>query len=123
MWHGSHYIIYFYIFTFSFLLFFFACNSAFEQGHMEPWRYINAFIIIIFLYYVLVIVVDPPDLVSDPSHHRHPPGGSLSSLLHQGRRWRLRELPRRCVLCFEVVPGIVAVVMTDVSIAFGLKGI
>ena len=23
------------------------CNSAFEQGHLEPWRYINAFIIII----------------------------------------------------------------------------
>ena len=26
---------------------FFACNSAFEQGYLEPWRYINAFIIII----------------------------------------------------------------------------
>ena len=24
-----------------------ACNSAFEWGHLEPWRYINAFIIII----------------------------------------------------------------------------
>ena len=28
---------------------FFACNSAFEQGHLEPWRYINAFIIL-FLF-------------------------------------------------------------------------
>ena len=44
------YIIYFYIFTFSFFTVFFACNSAFEQGHLEPWRYINAFIIIIINY-------------------------------------------------------------------------
>ena len=44
------YIIYFYIFTFScFFTGFVACNSAFEQGHLEPWRYINAFIIILLL--------------------------------------------------------------------------
>ena len=41
------YIIYFVIITFSFFTVFFTCNSAFEQGHLEPWRYINAFIIII----------------------------------------------------------------------------
>ena len=26
------------------------CNSAFEQGHLDLWRYINAFIIIITQY-------------------------------------------------------------------------
>ena len=41
--------MYFYIFTFSFFSVFFTCNSAFEQGHLEPWRYINAFIIIIII--------------------------------------------------------------------------
>ena len=48
------YIICFYMFLyFSFILiFYFACNSAFEQGYLEPWRYINAFIILfIILYY------------------------------------------------------------------------
>ena len=43
----------FYIFTFSiFSMFFFknlVCNSAFEQGHLEPWRYKNACIIIIII--------------------------------------------------------------------------
>ena len=35
-----------------FLIFFFLClKKNFEQGHLEPWRYINAFIIII-MYYV-----------------------------------------------------------------------
>ena len=38
----------FYIFP---LFLFFACNSAFEQGYLEPWRYINAFIIIIIIMY------------------------------------------------------------------------
>ena len=28
---------------------FFTFNIAFEQGHLEPWRYINAFIIIIII--------------------------------------------------------------------------
>ena len=28
-------------------VFYLHCNSAFEQGHLEPWRYINAF----FFYY------------------------------------------------------------------------
>ena len=40
------YILYLYLLFFTG---FFACNSAFEQGHLEPWRYINAFIIIIIL--------------------------------------------------------------------------
>ena len=48
------YIIFFYIFTFIHL--FFACNSAFEQGHLEPWRYINAFIIIII---IIIIIIYP----------------------------------------------------------------
>ena len=40
------YIIFFISLPLVFLLFFFTCNSAFEKGHLEPWRYINAFIII-----------------------------------------------------------------------------
>ena len=40
--------IYIYIFTFSITMFLnFLCNYAFEQGHLEPWRYRNDFIIII----------------------------------------------------------------------------
>ena len=27
----------------------FFCNSAFEQGHLDPWRYKNALIIIIII--------------------------------------------------------------------------
>ena len=38
--------MFFYIFP---LFLFFACNSAFEQGYLEPWHYINAFIIIIII--------------------------------------------------------------------------
>ena len=37
------------VFLLFFFTVFFTCNSAFEQGHLEPWRYINAFIIIILL--------------------------------------------------------------------------
>ena len=40
------------IITFSFFTVFFTCNSAFEQGHLEPWRYINAVIIIIIIIQV-----------------------------------------------------------------------
>ena len=51
------YVVYFFIFIYIFIslplaLYFFLnflCNSAFEQGHLEPWRYINAFIIIIII--------------------------------------------------------------------------
>ena len=49
-------IIFLYIFLLYYMFFdifpfflFFACNSAFEQGYLEPWRYINAFIIIIII--------------------------------------------------------------------------
>ena len=31
------------------------CNSAFEQGHLEPWRYINAFIIIIIIIIIIYL--------------------------------------------------------------------
>ena len=37
--HFSFILYVFYIFP---LFLFFACNSAFEQGYLEPWRYINA---------------------------------------------------------------------------------
>ena len=39
--------IFLYIFTLAFLLCFFnlLCISTFEQCHLEPWRYINAFIL------------------------------------------------------------------------------
>ena len=47
---------YFYIITFSFFYCFVTCNSAFEQGHLEPWRYINAFIIIIFIIIIIIIL-------------------------------------------------------------------
>ena len=44
----TFFILYFFIsLPLVFFTVFFACNSTFEQGHMEPWRYINAFIIII----------------------------------------------------------------------------
>ena len=48
------YIIYFYIITF---IFFFTCDSAFEQGHLEPWRYINAFIIISIAIIIIIIII------------------------------------------------------------------
>ena len=49
------YIYLYYIFSVSLPLFFlfFACDSTFEQGHLEPWRYINAFIIITSILPVL----------------------------------------------------------------------
>ena len=31
------------------LFLFFACNSAFEQGYLEPWRYINALLLLLLL--------------------------------------------------------------------------
>ena len=45
----------FYIFTF-FTGFVGACNNAFEQGHLEPWRYINAFIIVIIIIIIIIII-------------------------------------------------------------------
>ena len=36
-------------------MFFFTCNSAFEQGHLEPWRYKNAFIIIIIIIIIMYL--------------------------------------------------------------------
>ena len=38
--------MFFYIFP---LFLFFACNSAFEQGYLEPWRYINALLLLLIL--------------------------------------------------------------------------
>ena len=38
-------------------LFFYACNSAFEQGHLEPWRYINDFIIIIIIIIIIIRII------------------------------------------------------------------
>ena len=38
-----------------FLNVFFTCNSAFEQGHLEPWRYKNAFIIIIIIIIIMYL--------------------------------------------------------------------
>ena len=45
------FMLYFFynIFPLAFVLFYFLCTSAFEQGHLEPWRYRNASIIIIIL--------------------------------------------------------------------------
>ena len=45
--------LYIYIPLVFFVTVFFACNSAFEQGHLEPWRYINDFIIIILCSWFL----------------------------------------------------------------------
>ena len=42
-------IIYFYIITF--LLLCFTCTSAFEQGHLEPWRYYNALLLLLLLLF------------------------------------------------------------------------
>ena len=43
--------------TFSFCTVFLSCNSAFEQGHLELWRYINAFIIIIIIRIIAIIII------------------------------------------------------------------
>ena len=40
------YIILYILYIYLYYYYYFACNRAFEQGHLEPWRYINAFIII-----------------------------------------------------------------------------
>ena len=40
------YYMFFYIFP---LFLFFACNSAFERGYLEPWRYINALLLLLLL--------------------------------------------------------------------------
>ena len=32
------------------------CNNAFEQGNLDLWRYINAFIIIIIYIYIYMII-------------------------------------------------------------------
>ena len=48
--------LFYYLFLYFSIIFYFyvvACNSAFEQGHLDPWRYINAFIIISIIYYNL----------------------------------------------------------------------
>ena len=34
-----------------------SCNSAFEQGNLDLWRYINGFIIIIIYYYIIIIFI------------------------------------------------------------------
>ena len=54
------YIICFYIFLY-FLFLFFASNSAFEQGNLDPWRYINAFIIIIIIVLPLLGLLSRED--------------------------------------------------------------
>ena len=48
------FILCFLYFSFIFNFYFVACNSAFEQGYLEPWRYMNAFIIIIIIIHLLV---------------------------------------------------------------------
>ena len=52
--------MYFFISTFSIFRMFFnlRCNIAFEQGHLEPWRYRNAFIIIIIIIGISVVDED-----------------------------------------------------------------
>ena len=45
--HFSFILYVFYIFP---LFLFFACNSAFEQGYLEPWRYINALLLLLLLF-------------------------------------------------------------------------
>ena len=42
------YTFYLYIIDFLYQLDFLFCNSAFEQGHLDTWRYKNALIIIMF---------------------------------------------------------------------------
>ena len=42
-YNNLFYIIYFYIIALSFFTVFFTCNCVFEQGHLEPWRYITDF--------------------------------------------------------------------------------
>ena len=55
--------ILFYTFYFLFVyhrflyqLYFLFCNSAFEQGHLDPWRNKNALIIIIIIIIILVML-------------------------------------------------------------------
>ena len=43
------FIFYLYIIDFYINWMFLFCNSAFEQGHLDTWRYKNALIIIILL--------------------------------------------------------------------------
>ena len=45
------FILYFLNLYLYFFKFYLCLKKNFEQGHVEPWRYINAFIIII-MYYV-----------------------------------------------------------------------
>ena len=47
------YTFYFYLYIIDFLyqLFFLFCNNAFEQGHLDTWRYKNALIIIIIIIF------------------------------------------------------------------------
>ena len=51
----------------SFYRFLFTCSSAFEQGHLEPWRYINVFIIINI---IIPLTGDPPS--NDEPHGEYP---------------------------------------------------
>ena len=46
-----------YVFFYCFFFVFFTCNSAFEQVHLEPWRYINAFIIYYYYYYYYYYII------------------------------------------------------------------
>ncbi len=34
------------------------CNSAFEQGNLDLWRYINAFIIIIIIIIIIILIFE-----------------------------------------------------------------
>ena len=45
----TFFILFIFILYIFISLLFFTCNSAFGQGHLEPWRYKNAFIIIIII--------------------------------------------------------------------------
>ena len=33
------------------------CNSAFEQGNLDLWRYINAFIILFIIITIAIIII------------------------------------------------------------------
>ena len=55
------FIFYLYIIDFYINLIFLFCNGAFEQGHLDTWRYRNALIIILlllicYLYSRIVVV-------------------------------------------------------------------
>ena len=49
------FILYLYIIDFYINWIFLFCNSAFEQGHLDTWRYKNALIIIIIIIICIIL--------------------------------------------------------------------